>query len=824
VSELDRGTRGAFGLTRLRDPIEAGFGRFARRLYAHAWWVILAAAMVVTPLALQVRHVELDTTTESLLEPDDPVRVAYDDFRERFGRDQVALVAVETEDVFDRDFLRRLRALHDDLENDVPHVDEVESLINVRDTHGEGDELIVADLFEEIPESDAELAAIAERALSSRLYVDQLLSADGRITTLLVRPNVYSGVGAVVDELAGFEEEAGAASGGPPAYLTGEENAELVAKLYEVIGRHQADDFRIMAAGFPIMTDHFMRIMMDDMARFTGLGLGVIVLALAVLFRRAAAVVLPVLISALAMICTIGIMVTLGIRLTTVTQIMPSFLLAVGVGGAVHILAIFYQATGRGESREDAIAHSMQHSGLAVAMTSLTTAGGLLSFASAEVGPIRELGIVTPIGILVALALQMVLLPALLAVFPMREPSRRRPDHRTITQRLLLRVGDLATGHPWPTVAVWTLLLLVAAFGVMRLSISHDPIRWFPEDEPLRVAMERLNDDLHGVMYIETLVETGRAGALREPEMLGRLERMQTLAQQAEYGGIYVGKAISILDVVKETHQALNENRADFYRIPQSRELLAQELLLFENSGSDDLEKLVDSQFSQARITLKVPFVDAIYYDEVLADLQRDFAGILGAEGEVTFTGEGRLMVRITSALATSLVRSYILAFVVIAPLMILLLGSIRIGLISMIPNLTPIFLTLGLMGWTGIPLEIFTLMIGSIALGLAVDDTIHFMHNFRRYYEHEGDARVAVRETLLTTGQALLFTSVVLSSGFFIYMRASMTNLVNFGLLTGTTIILAFLADILFAPALMTLYTRRRAAPAVGEVDAEAA
>ena len=135
-----------------------------------------------------------------------------------------------------------------------------------------------------------------------------------------------------------------------------------------------------------------------------------------------------------------------------------------------------------------------------------------------------------------------------------------------------------------------------------------------------------------------------------------------------------------------------------------------------------------------------------------------------------------------------------------------LLLGSVRLGLIAMIPNLFPIILTLGLMGWTGIPLEMFSLLIGSVALGLAVDDTIHFMHGFRRAYSHTGDVVESVRATLRTTGQALLFTSIVLSLGFFIYVFSDLNNLTNFGILTAFAIVMAFLADVLLAPALMTV------------------
>jgi hypothetical protein len=164
-------------------------------------------------------------------------------------------------------------------------------------------------------------------------------------------------------------------------------------------------------------------------------------------------------------------------------------------------------------------------------------------------------------------------------------------------------------------------------------------------------------------------------------------------------------------------------------------------------------------------------------------------------------------------ALTHSLARTYTIAFLVIAPLMMILLGSLRLGALSMLPNVGAILVTVGFMGWAGIPLDAFTLMVGSVAMGLAVDDTIHFMHNFRRAYSRRGDARWAVQTTLESTGQALLFTSLVLSAGFFVYLFASMNNLNYFGLLTGMAIVLAFLANVTLAPALVTLVARTGAA-----------
>jgi len=158
-----------------------------------------------------------------------------------------------------------------------------------------------------------------------------------------------------------------------------------------------------------------------------------------------------------------------------------------------------------------------------------------------------------------------------------------------------------------------------------------------------------------------------------------------------------------------------------------------------------------------------------------------------------------------------TMVRSYVSALAIITPLMVLLIGNLRVGLLAMVPNLAPVILTLGIMGWTGIPLDAFTLLVGSIAIGLAVDDTIHFMHNFRRYRDQHADVETAVRMTLETTGQALFFTSLVLALGFAIYTQAYLHNLFNFGLLTSITIAFAFVADIVLSPALLMLVEGRR-------------
>jgi predicted RND superfamily exporter protein len=808
----------------VRDRIERLFVAWGHFAYRRAWIVIALGAALVGFLGSALPELRFDTSTEGFFHEQDPVRVLYDRFREHFGQDTRILVVVEPPQVFSLDSLARLRALHEEIEREVPMLVEVTSLVNARETRGDGDELIVGELLEEWPESEAALREVERRVRANPLYRDHLVSADGRLTTLLIETETWSSLSAQTGELGGFDEaSAEPAAPEAPQFLTGEENSAIVGALLEVVERHRADDFRIWVAGSPVMVDQLQQSMRRDMSRFTGLSLLAIAVLLGLLFRRVAGVALPLVTVLVSLASTLAVMTLTGTPLTLPTQILPSFLLAVGVGGSVHILAIFYQARRRGETEEDAIAGALGHSGLAVVMTSLTTAGGLLSFVLAELRPISHLGVFGPVGVLVALLFTLALLPALIAVFPMRPEGTAGP-RLARTQGVLVACGDFAVRRAGAVVATWAILLALALVGATRISVSHNPLEWFVLGHPLRDAMEVANEGLRGSMFLEFLVRTGQENGLHEPALLRGLDEVARRAADVTLDGgeLYVGKTLSLADVVKEIHQALNENRADHYAVPGDRLLVAQELLLFENTGSDDLTDFVDPRFSEARLTMKVPFLDAVRLEPLFQELERLVRDVLG-DVQVETTGMAAVLVGTMNAVMRSMLRSYAVALAVITPLMILLIGSLRIGLLSMLPNLAPIALTLGLMGWLGLPLDVFSLMVGSIAIGLAVDDTIHFLHNFRRCYGRSGDVASSVHETLATTGQAMLFTSLVLSSGFFLFCLSSMTNLVNFGLLTGFTIISAFLADLLLSPALLALALRARRAGAAASLEMEA-
>ena len=518
---------------------------------------------------------------------------------------------------------------------------------------------------------------------------------------------------------------------------------------------------------------------------------------------------LPLLVVIAALLATFGLMVVIGIPASVTGQVVPPLLLAVGICSAVHLMSIVYRRVAEGSPLEEAIPFALGEAGLAVLMASLTTAAGLLAFVSAELAQIANLGIVGAIGVIVTFVYSVTLLPAMVAFLPLRPGDPARGESLRASLNLALaRVGDFATSRPRLVLAASMALLALGAPGLAQLKFSQYSLRWFPEDDLRRIDAEFIDRMFLGASTTEIIADTGRENGLYDPDVLDRIERAMHFAQSIRSEGIFVGKATSIVDIVKEIHQALNEGREIFYRIPRDRQVVAQELLLFENGGSDDLEDFTDSLFSRARIVLRMPVVDSMLYPRFLERLQGGFSEILGPDIEITVTGLGSLFGRTYSILLPVMARSYLIALAIITSLMILLIGSLKRGVVAMLPNLLPIYLTLALMGWLGVVLDNSSLLVGCVIIGLAVDDTIHFMHRFGRNLAKSGDARAAVRETLQTTGSALLFTSLVLAGGFAVMGFAYMRNAHEFGILACFAAIVAFLADVVLAPALMVLVT----------------
>ena len=785
-------------------------GRFGSFIHDNPFKVLLVLVLLLAFPISHVPQIKMDTSTEGFMHEDDPVLLTYNSFRDQFGRDERIVLAIEDENIFSIDFLTKLKNMHKELETNVPYVEDVTSLYNVRNTRGDGDKLITDDLLEPFPTTDEQVVDIKKRAMESHFYKDLIISENGKMTTVIIETDAYSHAGekevSLDDEFAdGFNDEP-VKKKTPKVFLTDQENHELLEAVATIANKYRAEGLKIYVAGSPAVNNELKAQMKADMQKFMRITFLIILVFLFVVFRRLSAVFYPLIVIIFSLLTTVGTMAWAGAMFKLPTQIVPSLLLAVSVGATVHILSIFFDKFNDTGDKKEALSYTLGHSGLAIAMTSITTAIGVGSFAGSEVAPISDLGIFASLGVMVSLVLTLTLLPALLSITKLKPKAKSEVGKIDL---LMKKLAVIPVKHTKSVLVGSFLLVAIALVAATQVNLSHNPLKWFQPDNINRISTEVIDKQMNGTVTIEVVVDTGKENGWVNPEKLEKLNAFSAKLEAYKDEYTHIGKVISLATIIKETNRALHENEEKYYSIPSDGDLVSQELLLFENSGSDDLEDVVDSQFSKARITVKMPWTDTIeavnVLDFVKSEAEKTFAG-----DKVETTGMIPLLINTFSHAVHSSVQSYFMAAVAISLMMMLILGSVRIGLLSMIPNLAPIIVGLLLMYVANIPLDMFTLLIGSIAIGLVVDDTIHFMHNFKRYYLESGDASQAIEQTFLTTGKAMLITSIVLSLGFFAYLAANMISVQNFGLLTGLVIIFALLSDLLLAPALMVVAAKK--------------
>lgn len=791
----------------LRLKFQEFFEWLARLTYIHRFKTLFCVALLFALLATNLSKLTINVTTEGFLHQNDPKLIVYKNYKKEFGNDEVIIVGIQTKNIFDINFLTKLKSLHNEIEDNVPYIDDITSLVNVRNTMGIEDELLVEDLLRKLPENIQDMDMVKNKVETCPFYKNLVISEDEKTTTIIIKLLTYKSAIKDNEILEGFES-----NGNEHEFISVKETGQAVEKIAKIIEKYNSQDFEVMLSGSSSVEHYLKKIVAKNARKFLGLAYLTASICLVFMFKKISGVILPLIVISLTLISSLSSMGLAGVAIKFPTQVLPAFILAVSVGYSVHILALFFYMLKRTSDKLISISYAMKHSGFAIFITALTTAAGLFSFSTSEVAPVGELGVFSGLAVFYAMFYTYVVLPPLLSFTFVRKTNinNKIKTQRSLFDSMLLMFARISTKRPGLILIILSVVFLLACIEISKIKFSHNILTWIPAQEKIRTDTEKLDKDMKGTVAMEVVLDTKKKNGLYDHMLLKQIEKATEKIELLKRGDVATGKIWSIIDIIKETNQALNENRQEYYSIPEENNLLAQELLLFESSGSDDMEDVTDSQFSKARISVKLPFVDAIEYKKYIASVEKILKDNVP---NVSFESTGMIMIysQVIANAISSLAKSYIYALTSITILMIIIVGRFKLGIISMIPNLFPIFLTLSIIGYFDVPMNLFVMLVGNIAIGLAVDDTIHFLNNFNNYYEEHKNVYMAIEKTFLLVGRAMFITSIVLSSGFFIYMFSEMNNLKQFGTLTGVAIILALLSDFIMTPALLTLIFRKK-------------
>ncbi|NRB40245.1 MAG: MMPL family transporter [Pseudomonadales bacterium] len=791
----------------IRQRLEQRSILFSNFIFDHAKVVLALSLLLLIVLSVPLSRLEIDMSTEATLHSDDPVLLNFRQFQQDFGRDDMIIIGIEAPQALNDKLLQSLLELQQALENEVPYLKEVNTLHNVRNTYGTEDDLVVEELLENWPQRTRSNEALYQLATQHSNYRGNVMAADGSMLILTLELQTQ-----VAGQKQGFHS------------ITTQETEQAIQVIQDVLQRFE--HLQPVLTGTAVILSAFNAATMADTIQASAIATLAIIVMLAVFFRRVSAVVLPLLIIEFSILSILGLMALMGVAMKGTTNGIIVLMFAVGACDAIHVLAHFYKALEQNQDKRAAIAHAIAYSAPAILLTSITTAAGFLSFAFAELSMISELGIFASIAVLFALFYTFTFLPAVLALCPIN-PTAKAAKVSLITDKFLRLCARCASQYPKQIVTVFLLLGVAAASSLPSLRFSNDVVSYFPDQAIVKQHLNIIDTAMSGSAAIEIVIDTGEEFGLYNPAFLQRLEGEIAKIENQQVAGIDVSRVFSLVDIIKEIHQALNNNEQAFYQLPDGRNLIAQEILLFENSGSDDLNRVADSDLRLARVTIKTPYADGVEYKKLVDHLRKQFqqafvtTTIADAQPmSITVTGSAALVADTIPKALNSMAVSYVVAFTVISFFMMLMAGDWRIGLLSMIPNVLPIIFGLSVMVIFDLPLDMTSIMVGCIALGIVVDDTLHFIYHYSKYYQASGSASVAIEKTLQGAGRAMLITTLVLTACFSSDIFATLSNVVVFGTVICVIIILALLTDLLLAPALMMLLHGDEAAVSVTPND----
>ncbi len=762
-------------------------------------------------LLLNIQNLKIDSSIEGFLLDSDPDLIAYKEFKETFGNDEFILVALEVRDagdIFTDKFLGKIKNIHSDFENEIDNIENVSSLLNALSITATKNELTIDELLAKEDFTENQLNAIKDKALENSRYKNIHISSDGKTTSLAIKLKSNSDISSESDKNHMLSLFYGAEKQGIN---------KLISQTKTILAKYQDSSTKVYVGGSIAVTTEIKNTMVKNMSRFMLLAIVIIILLLSILFKNFMGVILPLIIVVVSLLSTLGLMAYLAIPLKVTGQILPSFLLAAGVGAGIHFLVVFYYFFQAGYVKNAAIVKTLKVVTMPTLLASVTTALGLLSFASAGIAPVVEFGVFAAVGVGFTLFYTLTLLPLLTSFFH-QEFNKDATDKKQVRNiyvfdALLNFIPSFVIRFPRHILLLAIIIIVIALVGISQIKIFHDPLAWLTKESDARQATLYIDQHFAGSNALEIIIDTKQKYGLYNPALLRQIKAITKELEGWQSGSFMIGKVSSITDLLSELNKALHNNNIDDYKIPERADLLSQELLLLSLNNHETLLTMVDSDYQKIRITMKIPWLDALQYARVIPEIKRIYTNALGSNVDIQVTGMSALLGKTLTAVIYSTISSYFLAFTAITLFMFVAMGNIKLGLVAMLPNLYPIVLVLGLMGYAGIPLDMFTMLIGSIAIGLAVDDTIHFMHSFKQFYKTSGNAEQAIRQTMEDTGRAMLFTSIVLSIGFFIFIFSEMSNLRSFGVLTGSVVILALLSDFILTPAILILMFNKKTA-----------
>ena len=732
--------------------------------------IILSVLVVITILlGTYLSNIRMDFSIEQLFSQNDPVVERFLKLREEFdGVDNVVYLFYKSKDPFSYENLIKNRRLVDAFDS-VEGVSSVSSLTNIELFTDSGDYLL-SPVYDSIPTSVDSLNSAKEQIINSNLLKDYLISEDGTIAAFLID----------ID----------------PAFNDHDGREQI---LLEIDRFQQMVDWEWHQTGLPIIRTRYVQYMIADNIRFLVPVIIMLFLFLSLLFRSWVGLILPLLVVLLTIVWTLGFMVASGITINIISYIIPTLLMVVGISDSVHLLVKYYSSLDELKDKKEALVQTLRKIGMAIFFTSITTAIGFGALSMVKIQIVKEFGIFTALGVFFAFIITILLIPPSLMLLKTTQQSKLDRYSTGLRVRIIKKFIILVRAYPKVIVFSGFAITIIWFFGALQINPHSKLLDDLKPGNPLLEDMRLAEEKMGSVLPVEIIIEVNENGLFEDIQDLPVISFLNDVSKYTSEIP-EVGKVISVSDFLKEIHQAMNDGNPDYYIIPPSRELIAQYMLLYES----EFESFVNLDYTKLRISAQIKDIDSRRSAEIEKDINNYIVSRIpdGLNAEVT--GTALLALRTNNYLVNNLLASFFIALLIITFVMIFMFRSVKMALISILPNIIPMMTMAAVLGFFQIPLRPATAMTFAVAFGIAVDDTLHYLIRYRMELSHQ-NYRQANDATLLGTGIVMMSTTAILSAGFLVLTLSEFKPTIEFGMLSVITIVTALLSDITFLPALLS-------------------
>jgi len=747
-----------------------------RSSLARPWLIIaawIAVAVIGIPGLLQQRF---ETTARSFLDRSGPAWTRYEASLDQFGGDEVIVVAMESPRPFDPKILARIAHLTQEAEV-LEGVRRVDSIATVPVVRGRPDGSL--SLAPALPAGWTRAPDLSDQVrrnlIGDRIAPGNLVSRDGRVFAM----NVL------------LESD------------IGPERARVLRDLDALLSEGEA-----WVSGVPVFETRVSSSTRSELALFVPLAVVLLVIVLALTTRSLMGVVVPVVASGLPCLLLLELMGFLGFPFTMLSMLLPSVLLAIGFAYVMHLLV----AT-RGVYDRESLEARIMIVARPTALSGATTAVGFLAISTANIEAIRQMGLLGASGVLLALMAALTLAPALLRLAP--RPASRAAWDAWIERRLAPHLLGFVWSWRRTIVGCWAVLLLFFGWGLARLELETDAVEWFPTGSEIREEYDKIRDRLSGISPMNVVIESKNGDSVASAEAVEKIAAFAAYLESLPE----VGRALSVADPLRQLHGGFTDDPA--LPVPDDSDLIAQYLLLLESV--EQLGDLITPDRMQANVALRMNQNGSAHLQRIAQAADRWWREN-GAPGfSASTTGIMFEFSRSEEAITQGQVRGLIMALVAIGFILTSVIRSPRIVSIALVPNVVPLIVVFGFLGLIGVPLDAGTVCLGSLALGIAVDDTTHIILRYQEATALGAHPRPALARAFRAVLPAVILSTVAISAGFAVLGLSGFTLTRNLGLATTSIVIACLIADATLLPALLAWRSQRAVPPDARRIQYEA-